>query len=81
MKQRKKILEGEVLSNKMQNTVVVRVVKTVKHPLYKKHVKKAKKYKAHHELEKIEIGSLVKIIEDKPYSKDKHFRVLEIIKK
>ena len=81
MKKRKKILEGEVVSTKMQKTVVVKVVSISRHPLYGKNIKKAKKYKAHYEGENIQVGDRVKIIENRPYSKEKHFRVLEILNK
>ncbi len=81
MKKRRKILEGEVVSAKMQKTVVVKVVSVYRHPLYGKNIKRAKKYKAHYESGNIQPGSRVRIVEDRPYSKEKHFRVLEILAK
>lgn len=67
---------GEVVSNKMQNTVIVKVESKVKHPLYKKLIKKIRKYKAHDDLG-VKVGQIVKIAESKKYSKDVHFKVLE----
>ncbi len=80
MEKRKKILEGQVLSNKMKNTVVVQVAMSIRHPLYKKGVKKQTKIKAHSLLQNIQIGDKVRIIENKPISKEKRFRVVEVIK-
>jgi small subunit ribosomal protein S17 len=71
-----KTLQGKVVSNKMQNTVVVEVFRRVPHPLYKKLLKKSKKFKVETKGEKFEIGQTVKIIETSPISKDKHFAIL-----
>jgi small subunit ribosomal protein S17 len=68
-----KILEGVVVSDKMQNTIVVKVQRFVKHPKYQKYVKIAKKFKAHDEGNTAKIGDKVKIKETRPISKDKHF--------
>jgi small subunit ribosomal protein S17 len=77
----KKTKIGKVTSNKMDKTVVV-VVETLKrHPLYKKVVKHTKKFKAHDEKNECSLGDLVKIVETRPLSKEKHRRVLEIIRK
>lgn len=70
---------GTIVSNKMQNTVVVKVVARVKHPFYKKLITKTKKFKAHSELE-VQVGQKVKIVETKPVSRDVHFKVLEVVK-
>lgn len=70
---------GIVTSNKMQKTVVVEAEFKVKHPLYKKLIKKTRTYKAHDDLG-VSIGQKVKIQESKKYSKDVHFQVLEVIK-
>lgn len=67
---------GIVVSNKMKNTVVVKVNTKIKHPLYKKLITRTKKYKAHDE-SGVEIGQTVKITETKPYSKGVHFKVVE----
>jgi small subunit ribosomal protein S17 len=75
-----KVLTGEVLSDKMTDTIVVKVVRYTKHPKYEKFIKQAKKFKAHDAGNTAEIGDKVKIIETKPISKEKRFRLLEIIK-
>ncbi|HAS80726.1 MAG: 30S ribosomal protein S17 [Candidatus Nomurabacteria bacterium GW2011_GWE1_32_28] len=70
------ILSGVVFSDKMDKTVVVSVSRFVKHPKYGKFYKVSKKYKAHDEENKYKIGDKVEIIETKPISKDKKFRVI-----
>ena len=72
---------GMVVSDKMDKTVVVAVVTKVKHPLYKKYITKTKKFKAHDEQNECRIGDKVKITETRPLSKDKCWRVVEIIEK
>jgi len=74
-----KILVGKVVSDKMKKTVVVKVEKKFRHPLYEKVITRHKKYKAHNEDLKLKEGDTVKIIETRPISKDKHFKVLEKI--
>ena len=74
---KQKILKGVVLSDKMDKTVVVAVSRFVKHPLYGKYYQITKKYKAHDENNKYKTGDKVEIIETKPISKDKKFRVVE----
>lgn len=71
---------GVVFSDKMMKTVVVRVDRTVKHPMYKKYMKKRKKFMAHDELGASE-GDKVKIVETRPLSARKRWRVVEIIQK
>ncbi len=71
-----KILKGTVVSTKMQNTVVVQVERVYRHPIYKKTVKKHKKYKAHNEELNLVEGDFVSIQETRPISKDKHFKVI-----
>lgn len=71
-----KILKGKVVSTKMQKTVVVRVERVYAHPLYKKIIRKHKKYKAHNETLELVVGDMVKIAETAPTSKDKHFKVI-----
>lgn len=73
-----KIITGVVISNKMQKTVVVKTEFKVKHPLYKKLIKKTRTYKAHDDLG-VQVGQKVKIQESKKYSKDVHFKVMEEI--
>lgn len=72
---------GIVVSNKMEKTVVVEVTSNVKHPLYKKVVKRTKKFKAHDELNQCGIGDTVEIVETRPLSKDKYHRVSRIVEK
>lgn len=72
---------GTVVSDKMQKTVVVAVKDSVKHPLYNKIVKRTVKFKAHDENNDCGIGDKVKIMETRPLSKDKNWRVVEIIEK
>ncbi|OGI57418.1 30S ribosomal protein S17 [Candidatus Nomurabacteria bacterium RIFCSPHIGHO2_02_FULL_37_13] len=70
------ILRGMVVSDKMDKTVVVSVSRFIKHPLYGKFYKVNKKYKAHDEENKHKTGDMVKIMETKPISKDKRFKVI-----
>lgn len=72
---------GIVVSDKMDKTVVVAVTSNVKHPLYKKVVKKTNKFKAHDELNECGIGDTVEIVETRPLSKDKYHRVSKIVEK
>ena len=76
---KRKIFEGVVVSNKMQKTVVVKVERKKMHPLYKKIIKVFKKYKAHDEHNQCKEGDKVLIIETRPLSKEKRFRVLKKI--
>ena len=72
---------GIVSSNKMDKTIVVSILDSVKHPLYKKVIKRTVKFKAHDELNECNIGDKVEIMETRPLSKDKNWRVVEIIEK
>ena len=72
---------GQVVSNKMDKTVVVIVEATRRHPIYRKAIRRAKRYKAHCEKNDCSIGDTVRIIESRPLSKDKYWRVGEIITK
>ena len=72
---------GTVVSNKMDKTVVVSIADNVRHPLYKKSIKRTVKLKAHDEGNVCNIGDKVEIMETRPLSKDKRWRVLEIIEK
>ena len=69
---------GKVISNKMDKTIVVAVENHVKHPLYKKVVKSTYKLKAHDENNECNIGDTVKVMETRPLSKDKRWRLVEI---
>ena len=71
------IKTGTVISNKMKNTLVVKIISKRRHPLYKKLITKTQKFKVHSEAE-FKVGQKVKIIETKPISKEKHFKVLEV---
>ena len=78
---RRKTKVGVVVSDKMDKTVVVSVKDRVRHPLYKKIVNRTIKLKAHDELNECGIGDRVKVMETRPLSKDKRWRVVEIIEK
>ena len=72
---------GKVVSDKMVKTIVVAIEDNVKHPLYKKIVKRTYKLKAHDENNECNIGDRVKVMETRPLSKDKRWRLVEIIEK
>ncbi len=72
---------GVVVSNKMDKTIAVLVERKVKHPMYGKFVKKSKKYLAHDEKNEVGIGDTVKIMETRPLSKNKCWRLVEIIER
>jgi len=72
---------GRVVSNKMDKTVVVAVETLRRHPLYKKTIKRTVKYKAHDESNKCGLGDIVRIVETRPLSRQKRWRVAEIITK
>ena len=75
----RKTRTGRVVSNKMDKTIVVAVEDNVKHPLYNKIVKRTYKLKAHDENNECLIGDTVKVMETRPLSKDKRWRLVEII--
>jgi 30S ribosomal protein S17 len=72
---------GKVVSDKMDKTIVVAVVRNVKHPLYKKIMKRTKKFKAHDENNECKIGDTVKLMETRPLSKEKCWRLVSIVEK
>ncbi|MBE6793761.1 MAG: 30S ribosomal protein S17 [Ruminococcaceae bacterium] len=72
---------GKVVSNKMDKTVVVAVEDSVRHPLYNKIVKRTKTFKAHDENNVCGVGDRVKVMQTRPLSKDKRYRVVEIVEK
>lgn len=76
---RRKTLVGKVISDKMDKTITVLVETYKKDPLYGKRVKYSKKYKAHDEENKAKVGDIVRIMETRPLSKEKRFRLVEII--
>lgn len=77
----RKTRTGKVVSNKMEKTIVVAIVDHVKHPLIGKIVKKTYKLKAHDEKNECTIGDIVKVMETRPLSKDKRWRLVEVIEK
>ena len=78
---RRKVRIGRVVSNKMDKTIVVAVEDFVRHELSNKPVKRTKKFKAHDENNECRIGDRVKIMETRPLSKDKRFRLVEVVEK
>ncbi len=81
MRNERKVREGVVVSDKMDKTIVVLEETYVLHPLYKKRMKKSVKYKAHDENNACKAGDKVRIMETKPLSKDKRWRLVEILEK
>jgi len=81
IRRRKKVLQGVIVSDRMNKTAVALVNRTVQHPLYMRTVKKSKKYKIHDEENVCRIGDQVRLIECKPISKDKCWRLLEVVRK
>ena len=81
MEKKHKTRVGRVVSDKMDKTVVVAVETTKRHPLYKKTIKRSVKYKAHDENNQCQLGDIVKIVETRPLSRLKRWRVAEIITK
>jgi len=80
-KSNKRILQGEVVSDKMQKTIVVKVSSRKMHRLYKKYITVSKKYKAHDENQEAHVGDSVRIVESRPISKEKRWRLLQIVEK
>ncbi len=78
---RRKVLIGTVVSDKMEKTVSVSVERRVKHPVYMKYIRKIVKLKAHDENNQSRVGDRVKIIETRPLSKQKRWRVQEVLEK
>ena len=72
---------GKVVSNKMDKTIVVAIEDSVRHPLYKKIIKRTYKLKAHDENNECNVGDVVKVMETRPLSKDKRWRLVEITRK
>lgn len=77
----RKILLGEVVSDRMQKTITVRVERRVRHPMYERVVKRSKKFHAHDERNQCKIGDIVRIIETRPLSKTKRWRLLEVVRR
>jgi small subunit ribosomal protein S17 len=79
--QKRKVLLGEVVSNRMQKTITVKVERRLRHPIYERVIKRSKKFHAHDEHNQCQIGDLVRIIETRPLSKTKCWRLLEIVRR
>lgn len=77
----RKVRTGKVVSDKMEKTVVVAIERRVKHPVYGKMMTRTKKLKAHDEENSAKLGDTVRIMETRPLSKDKRFRVVEIVER
>ena len=77
----RKTRTGKVVSNKMDKTIVVAIVDHVKHPLYGKIVKRTYKLKAHDENNECNMGDTVKVMETRPLSKDKRWRLVEVVER
>ena len=77
----RKTRTGKVVSDKMDKTIVVAVENNVKHPLYKKIIKRTLKIKAHDEKNECNIGDVVEVMETRPLSKEKRWRLVKIVKK
>lgn len=76
----RKVQQGTVVSDKMDKTVVVQVERLVQHPVYKKYIRRRQRYKAHDADNRCRIGDVVSIIETRPLSRDKRWRVQAVLK-
>ncbi len=81
METRRKVRSGQVVSDKMDKTRVVSVERVTRHPLYGKTIRQSKKYKFHDEGNESRVGDIVKIVESRPLSKDKRWRLVEIVQR
>jgi small subunit ribosomal protein S17 len=77
----RKVRVGTVVTDKMQKTVVVQIEHLVKHPTYRRYVRRRKRYKVHDEENQCHIGDVVSFMETRPLSKDKRWRVIKIIER
>jgi len=77
----RKVLTGKVVSDKMEKTVVVAVETLVRHPMYQRIIRRTRKFKAHDEENSCRIGDKVKVMETRPLSKEKRWRVIEILER
>lgn len=78
---KRKVLTGKVVSDKMEKTVVVAVETLVRHPLYQRTIRRTKKFKAHDEENSCRTGDKVKLMETRPLSKEKRWRVIEVLER
>lgn len=81
LKQKKRMLVGTVVSDKMNKTIVIAVARRKVHRLYKKYVNATKRVKAHDEQEEARVGDLVRVMEAKPVSKTKNWRLVEVLER
>lgn len=75
----KRILEGKVVSDKMEKTRVLAVEERKMHPVYKKIIRRTRRYKFHDEENRARTGDIVRVVETRPISKDKHWRLLDVL--
>lgn len=80
-RRRRKVRQGVVVSNKMAKSIVVRVSRTMRHPIYRKVIQRSKKYMAHCEDASVKAGDLVRIMECRPLSRHKRWRLIEVVKR
>ncbi|ABL01966.1 SSU ribosomal protein S17P [Candidatus Ruthia magnifica str. Cm (Calyptogena magnifica)] len=76
-----RVLTGTVVSNNRNKTIAVLIERKVRHPIYKKYIKRSTKVHAHDEKNKCALGDLVRVVEAKPFSKTKHWALLEVVEK
>ena len=77
----RKVLRGTVVSDKMDKTIVVEITASKAHPLYGRHVKASTRFKVHDENNEAKVGDIVEVMETRPLSKDKHFRLVKVVEK
>jgi small subunit ribosomal protein S17 len=77
----RKVLTGKIVSDKMDKTVVVAVESLVRHPLYQRTIRRTKKFKAHDEENTCRIGDKVRMMETRPLSKEKRWRIIEVLER
>jgi small subunit ribosomal protein S17 len=81
VRKEKQVLQGVVVSDKMEKTIVIEIVMRKLHPLYKKYLTRSKKVKAHDEKNEAKTGDTVRVVETRPLSKDKRWRLAEIVER
>jgi small subunit ribosomal protein S17 len=81
VRKQKQVLQGVVVSDKMEKTIVVEIMMRKLHPLYKKYLTRSKKVKAHDETNDAKIGDTVRVVECRPLSRDKRWRLAEIVER
>ena len=77
----RRVLQGTVVSDKMDKTVVVAVERLKRHPLYRRTIRRTTKYKAHDERNECRVGDIVRIVESRPLSREKRWRVIQIVRR